>query len=97
MFTRPNSASSASRLSCAAAIILIVSASTLTAVAHEGHHMDCTQESVNAMKADVQAMAEGDAKLTATKEMQSAQEMMRKKDMEGCIQHMHKAMQLIEK
>ena len=97
MLTRFIPANFAARLSCAAAITFIVSASTLGAFAHEGHQMKCSQESVNAMKADVQAMAEGGAKQAATKEMQAAQEMMRKKDTESCMQHMHKAMQIIEK
>ena len=34
-------------------------------VAHEGHKMECNETSVNAMKADIQAMPTGEAKTTA--------------------------------
>ena len=35
------------------------------AVAHEGHQMDCTETSINAMNTDIQAMDDGEAKTTA--------------------------------
>jgi hypothetical protein len=67
------------------------------AVAHEGHQMECTETSINAMNADIQAMNDGEAKTTAMKEMQMAEEMMAKKDMEACVAHMHNAMEATEK
>ena len=65
--------------------------------AHEGHKMECTETSINAMNADIQAMPDGEAKTTAMKEMQMAEDMMTKKDTEGCDAHMHNAMQATEK
>jgi len=44
----------------------------LTAVGHEGHHAECNETAINALKADIQAMGEGEAKTTATKEMELA-------------------------
>ena len=67
------------------------------AVAHEGHKMECNETSVNAMKADIQAMPNGEAKTTAMKEMQMAEEMMAKHDMGGCEAHMDNAMEATEK
>jgi hypothetical protein len=67
------------------------------ALAHEGHQMECNQESMNAMTADAQAMTEGDAKMTVTKEMKLAEERMRKKDVKGCVAHMRNAMEAMEK
>jgi hypothetical protein len=52
---------------------------------------------MNAMKADIQAMDDGEAKTTATKEMQMAQDMMANNDMKGCAAHMHNAMEAMEK
>jgi prophage DNA circulation protein len=65
--------------------------------AHEGHQMACTDSSINAMKADVQAMPDGKSKTVATREMEAAQDMMQKKDMKACMVHMHGAMEAIEK
>jgi hypothetical protein len=67
------------------------------AVAHEGHQMECTETSINAMNADIQAMGDGGAKTTAMTEMQMAQDMMAKKDMKGCMTHMNNAMEATEK
>ena len=67
------------------------------AFAHEGHKMDCSESSINAMKADIQAMPDGKSKTTAVKEMQAAQDMMRKQDMKACTAHMHTAMEAMEK
>jgi hypothetical protein len=75
----------------------LVSAPLSLAIAHEGHQMECTETSVNAMNADIQAMSDGGAKTTASKEMQMAEDMMAKKDMEACKTHMHNAMEAIEK
>jgi hypothetical protein len=64
---------------------------------HEGHHAESNETAINALKADIQAMGEGEAKTTATKEMETAQEMMAKNDMEGCKNHVHSAMEATEK
>jgi hypothetical protein len=67
------------------------------ALGHEGHHADCNETVINALKADIQAMGEGEAKTTARKEIEAAQEMMAKNDMEGCKSHIHSAMEDMEK
>jgi hypothetical protein len=67
------------------------------ALGHEGHHAECNETAVNALKADIQAMGEGEAKATATKELGEAQQMMAKNDMEGCKSHIHSAMEATEK
>ena len=67
------------------------------AVAHEDHHMECNETGMNAMHADIQAMNDGEAKTTAMKEMQLAEDMMAKKDMKACADHMHNAMEATEK
>jgi hypothetical protein len=68
-----------------------------SALAHEGHKMECNETSMNAMNADIQAMADGEAKTTAMKEMQMAEDMMAKKDMGGCETHMDNAVDATEK
>ena len=67
------------------------------AAAHEGHQMDCTETSINAVNTDIQAMDDGEAKTTASKEMGIAEDMMIKKDMKACGTHMHNAVDAIEK
>ena len=67
------------------------------AVAHEGMKMECNEASMNAMHADIQSMNDGEAKTTAMKEMKMAEEMMAKKDMKSCMDHMHNAMEATEK
>jgi hypothetical protein len=91
--------SSLTRVSGAAAIVLaVVSCASLTFVfAHEGHEMECSESNINAMKADVQAMPDGNSKTTAIKEMQAAQRMRQMNDMNSCMAHMHDAMKVIEK
>ena len=79
------------------ALTAFASAPLTLAVAHEGHQMECTETSINAMNADVQAMGDGEAKTTAVKEMRLAQDMMAKKDMKGCMTHMDNAMEATEK
>ena len=64
------------------------------ALSHEAHHAECNETTVNALKADIQAMGEGDAKTTATKELEP---MMAKNDVEGCKSHIHSAMEATEK
>jgi hypothetical protein len=67
------------------------------ALGHEAHHAECNDTTINALKADIQAMGEGDAKMTATKEMEAAQQLMAKNDMEACKSHIHSAMEATEK
>ena len=67
------------------------------AVGHEGHHVQCNGTTINAVKADIQAMGEGEARTTATKEVETAQQMMAKNDIEGCKSHIHSAMEATEK
>jgi hypothetical protein len=66
------------------------------AFAHEAHKAECNETTMNATKADIQAMDDGAAKTTALQEMQMAEEMMAKNDMGGCTAHMHKAMEAME-
>ena len=81
-----------------AAISLAIAASPMTSVlAHEGHKMECNDATIKAMKADVQAMPDGNPKTTATKEMKSAEDMMQKKDMKACTEHLQNAMEATEK
>jgi len=49
------------------------------------------------VKADIQAMGEGEARTTASSELQAPQEMMTKNDIEGCKSHIHSAMEATEK
>ncbi len=67
------------------------------ALGHEGHHAECNDTAIDALKADIQAMGEGEAKTTATKEMEAAQQMMAKNDIEACKSHIHSAMEATEK
>jgi len=67
------------------------------ALGHEGHHVECSETAINALKADIQAMGEGEARTTATKEVEAAQQMMAKNDVEGCKSHIHSAMEATEK
>ena len=67
------------------------------ALGHEGHHVECSETAINALKADIQAMGEGEARTTATKEVEAAQQMMAKSDIEGCKSHIHSAMEATEK
>jgi hypothetical protein len=77
--------------------LVLTSAPLSFAVAHEEHHMECNETSMNAMHADIQSMDDGEAKTTAMKEMQMAEDMMAKKDMKACASHMHNAMEATEK
>ena len=52
---------------------------------------------INALKADIQAMNEGEARTTATKELEAAQQMMANNDLDGCKSHIHSAMEATEK
>ena len=75
----------------------LASGSLNFAVAHQGHQIDCTETSINAVNTDIQAMEDGEAKTTASKEMEMAEDMLIKKDMKACETHMHNAMEVIEK
>ena len=68
-----------------------------SALGHEGHHAECNETAINAVKADIQAMGEGEARTAATKEVEAAQQMMAKNDIEGCKSHIHSAMEATEK
>jgi hypothetical protein len=76
--------------------LALASAPLGLAVAHEEHKMECNDTAINAMKADIQSLHQGEAKTTAMKEMQIAEGMMAKKDMEACMAHMHKAMEAMD-
>jgi hypothetical protein len=78
-------------------LTMLASAPLNFAVAHEGHEMECNETSINAMNTDIQSMDDGEAKTTASKEMEMAEDMMAKKDMKACATHMHNAMEAIEK
>ena len=67
------------------------------ALGHEGHHAECNDTAINALKADIQAMGQGEARTTASKEVEAAQQMMAKNDIEGCKSHIHSAMEATEK
>jgi hypothetical protein len=67
------------------------------ALGHEGHHVECNETAINALKADIQAMGAGEARTTASKEVEAAQQMMAKNDIEGCKRHIHSAMEATEK
>jgi hypothetical protein len=67
------------------------------ALGHEGHHVECNETAINALKADIQAMGDGEARTTATKEVEAAQQMMAENDMEGCKSHIHSATEATEK
>lgn len=72
------------------------SAPLSSAAAHEAHKTTCNETATNAMKADIQSMPDGEAKTTAMKEMEMAEEMMSRKDMKSCEDHMHNAMEAID-
>ena len=74
----------------------LTSAPLTFAVAHEAHRMECSETAMNAMNADLQSMDDGDAKISAMKEMEMAEEMMAKKDMKACAKHMQNAMEAME-
>jgi hypothetical protein len=49
------------------------------------------------LKADIQAMGNGEAKRVAIKELKAAQQMRAKNDMDACKSHIHSAMEATEK
>jgi len=82
------------RLLLAAGVAVLPLASAL---AHEEHHAECNDTTINAVKADIQAMGAGEAKTTATKEMEAAEQLLAKNDVEGCKSHIHSGMEGTEK
>ena len=66
------------------------------AFSHEGHHAECNDTTMNALSADIQAMKDGEAKTTATKELEAAQQSLAKNDMDACKSHIHTAMEATE-
>jgi hypothetical protein len=78
-------------------LIALASVPFTVAVAHEGHQMKCDKTGIQSMKADIQAMNDGEAKTMAMTEMKLAEDMMGKKDMTACTSHMSKAMEAMEK
>lgn len=87
------------KASAVAALGLALASAALisVALAHEGHKMECKDSTIKAMKQDVQAMPDGDAKIAAAKEMKAAEDMMQKKDEKACIAHLQNAMEATEK
>jgi uncharacterized membrane protein (DUF106 family) len=79
------------------AAVVFFNALLASAFAHDEHRMQCTQTGINAINADIQAMKDREAKKTAMKEMNLAEDMMAGKNMEGCVAHMHNAVEAIEK
>jgi hypothetical protein len=71
----------ASLISGIVGLAAFTSAPLNPAAAHEGHQMECTETGINAMKADIQSMDDGEAKDTATKEMEAAEQTMANKDL----------------
>ena len=67
------------------------------ALGHVGHQAECSETTINSLKADIQAMGAGEARTTASKEVEAAERMMAKNDMEGCKNHIHSAMEATEK
>jgi hypothetical protein len=84
------------KLFFALALAALASVPLVSAGAHEGQKVDCNETSMNALRADIQAMEDGEAKTTATKEVQMAQDAMANKDMNGCAAHMRSAMDAME-
>ncbi len=81
----------------ASALAIVASVPLPLAVAHEGHHMKCDKTSIQAMKVDIQAMNNGEAKTTAASEMKMAEDALAKRDTKACETHMHTAMEALEK
>ena len=59
--------------------------------------MECNRTRIDAIHADIQVMKDSEAKRTAAKEMKMAEALMAGKNIEGCVAHMHNAMEAIEK
>ncbi len=62
-----------------------------SALAHEAHQGVCSETTLNALHADIQAMESGASKKAASDEMAMAQDMLAKNDLHTCAEHMEKA------
>jgi hypothetical protein len=80
----------------AVSLAVLASALQSAAVAHEGHKTECNETALNALAADIQAMEDGEAKSTAAREVETAMGTMAERDVEACLEHMHKAMEAME-
>jgi hypothetical protein len=78
-------------------MVAFAGVSPTLALGHEAHKAECNDTAINALKADIQAMGEGEAKTTAKTELEAAQQSMAKNDTEGCKNHIHSAMEATEK
>ena len=78
-------------------LVFLASVLLTFALAHGGAQMECNATSIDAMNADIQAMNDGDAKTTATKEMGMAKAMMGVGDTKACMTHLRNAMEATEK
>ena len=56
--------------------------------------IDCSDANMTKTNADMEEMPAGDTQTMGMKEMTMAKEMMEKKDMAACKQHMTKAMEM---
>lgn len=74
---------------CIAAVILVLGVASPVFAASD--MMDCSDASMSKMNTDMMKMKDGDHKTMAMKEMDMAKDMMMKKDMKGCMEHMTKA------
>jgi hypothetical protein len=54
--------------------------------------MNCTEADMATMETNMKSMMDADKKKMAMDEMDMAKKMMAKKDMDGCMMHMNKAM-----
>jgi hypothetical protein len=89
--------SNRAQITIAVLALLVFASPRNPAIAHEGHQTECKKTSMQAIKADIQAMNDGEAKTLAMKEMKMADEMMDKKDMNACKTHLHNAMDAMDK
>ena len=81
----------------ATALAIVAIGPLALAVAHEGHQMKCDKTRIQAMKVDIQAMNNGQAKTTAASEMKLAEDALAKRDTKACQTHMHTATEAMEK
>jgi hypothetical protein len=58
--------------------------------------MDCNDASMSKMNTNTMNMKDGQDKTMAMNEMKMAKDMMMKKDMQGCMDHMGKAMKAMD-
>lgn len=68
-----------------------------SALAHEEHRTVCSETSLNALRADIQALNDGATKKAASDEMAMAQDMLAKINLHACAEHMQKAEEAMSK